>query len=461
MKNQEEPTWEEWVKTNISRGCDNKEIEKILVANGFRIEEAHSLTKTYSQKSTDIEPLTAAPPQTQLHKKVGELFLPHAQRIDSTKAEIYRINGFLSVLECTQLVALIRNNSSRSTTTEDGVSNFRTSQTCDLTAIGHPLIDEIDKRICRYMGIDPGSSEPIQGQWYDVGQQFKEHTDYFEVGSKTYAHHVGNLGQRSWTFMIYLNTTRAGGATRFPSLGERFQPSAGTAILWNNYAENGELNPETLHVGEPVEQGYKAVVTKWFRNNGPRTNYIKQANEYLPPLTTRGFLQTKLPKQLHKNLFDYYRHKKALAAIEAIPNSVQHTKNMPPTKIIELPETLRKEVFTTLQPLLEAWAGDYLIPTFVHGIREYQRGSTLDICRDDLDSNVVSVVLNIDQNIESQWPLYIEDHYYKPHKLFLKPGEMMFYEGGRLAHGRPDPLLGDSYANVFVHFKRYDDVGYS
>jgi prolyl 4-hydroxylase len=57
------------------------------------------------------------------------------------------------------------------------------------------------------------------------------------------------------------------------------------------------------------------------------------------------------------------------------------------------------------------------------------------------------------QQLNRDWPLCIEDNSYRQHWLLLKPGDMVFYEGGRLLHGRPEPLDGQAYANIFCHFK--------
>ena len=49
--------------------------------------------------------------------------------------------------------------------------------------------------------------------------------------------------------------------------------------------------------------------------------------------------------------------------------------------------------------------------------------------------------------------LFIEDHNQKKHEVFLDPGEVLFYESAKLLHGRPYPLKGKSYANIFCHYK--------
>jgi len=104
--------------------------------------------------------------------------------------------------------------------------------------------------------------------------------------------------------------------------------------------------------------------------------------------------------------------------------------------------------------MVEAWIGDYLEPTYVYGIREYRNGAKLKEHRDRLKTHVAGVIINVDQDVNQDWPLVIDDHHYRQHQVLLKPGEMVFYESARLTHGRPDSFDGQRVANIFVHFKR-------
>ena len=102
---------------------------------------------------------------------------------------------------------------------------------------------------------------------------------------------------------------------------------------------------------------------------------------------------------------------------------------------------------------MEDWSDVALEPTYVYGIRTYYRGSKLEPHRDRENTHIISAILNISQQVDEEWPLEIEDHMYRKHRIFLRPGEMLLYEGGRLQHGRPSPLQGSFFANIFVHYK--------
>jgi prolyl 4-hydroxylase len=147
---------------------------------------------------------------------------------------------------------------------DTGIANFRTSETCDLDW-RDPLVAEVDRRIAELLGLSLTASEPLQGQRYAPGQEFKPHTDTFEPGGYDFYVYTTDTGQRTWTAMIYLNEPEDGGATRFKTIGKTVQPETGKLLAWNNLLPNGRPNPATLHQGMRVRRGTKYIVTKWFR----------------------------------------------------------------------------------------------------------------------------------------------------------------------------------------------------
>ena len=188
------------------------------------------------------------------------------QRAPSAKIELFQCRGFLSAELCEELIALIDAGRRPSTIADDnGDSYFRTSETCDLSA-SEPAVQRLEAMLLELNGIDPAHGEPVQGQRYAVGQEFKAHTDYFTPDGLDFHKFCSVAGQRTWTFMIYLNEVVAGGATRFKMVGKTFQPEAGKLLCWNNRRPDGSVNPNTLHHGMKVRKGVKYVITKWYRD---------------------------------------------------------------------------------------------------------------------------------------------------------------------------------------------------
>jgi prolyl 4-hydroxylase len=245
--------WLGWVQLNLARGCSAIELRQILAKNGF---SAAAISQAFEAAVTRRE-----------SANVGARFVDGAQRHPSDKVELYTVENFLTPLECKRLVELVVAKLRRSTisTPPGGESDqtFRTSRTCDLVD-GNPIVTDLDSKISKCIGIDLTLAEPTQGQRYEVGNQFKTHTDFFksyELGKFA----TETLGQRSWTFMVYLDEPVAGGETIFPDVDLSIRPRTGMAVAWNNLLPSGAPNEATKHQGSPIRFGHKTVITKWFR----------------------------------------------------------------------------------------------------------------------------------------------------------------------------------------------------
>ena len=187
------------------------------------------------------------------------------QKVPSPKLHLYIKRAFLTPEECMRVIALIDSKRRPSTIADDlGDSLFRTSETCDLDST-LPEVAALERRIAQLTGLDLAHGEPIQGQRYATGQEFKAHTDYFEPDGPDYLRYCALSGQRTWTVMIYLNEPEAGGATRFKAIDKTVQPETGKLLAWNNLSPEGRVNGNTLHHGMKVRAGTKYIITKWFR----------------------------------------------------------------------------------------------------------------------------------------------------------------------------------------------------
>jgi prolyl 4-hydroxylase len=193
---------------------------------------------------------------------------PRVQRVPALALDLFILRGFLDADCCAALIARIDERRRPSEIADDvGIANFRTSETCDLDW-RDPVVGEVDRRIAELLGLPLSASEPLQGQRYAPGQEFKPHTDTFEPGGYDFYRHTAESGQRTWTAMIYLNQPEDGGATRFKTIGKTIPPETGKLLAWNNLLPDGRPNPATLHQGMKVRRGTKYVLTKWFRERG-------------------------------------------------------------------------------------------------------------------------------------------------------------------------------------------------
>lgn len=192
---------------------------------------------------------------------------PLVQRVPVDNLQLYVFIDFLGQRDCQILIDKIDSNAVPSAlykgTEQQG---FRTSSSCNLNR-WDPDIARIETKMTQVLGIDNNFAETMQGQRYQVGQEFKAHHDFFHIGEEYWKQEGPAGGQRSWTAMIFLNNVPDGGATEFPHVKIGIRPQAGTMLMWNNMNPDGTMNYKSLHTGTPVKAGVKHIITKWYRQN--------------------------------------------------------------------------------------------------------------------------------------------------------------------------------------------------
>ncbi|WP_017444890.1 prolyl hydroxylase family protein [Gayadomonas joobiniege] len=259
MKQVLPPDWLNWLQENLQRGCALAELIDILRKNQFsEIAIKQALVSAKGQKKPTIT----------LHKQLqavsNVLDASLAERLSAQNLQLYCQDQFLAKNDCAHLIELIKRNSHPSQlASETSDTAFRTSRTCDLGILDDAVVAKVDQKISRFLGLPTGYGEVMQGQHYRVGEEFKAHTDYFDADELIY--HGGQMGQRTFTVMIYLNDVIDGGETYFVHSKLALKPVQGRALIWNNLTLDGALNGASLHQGKPVLCGEKFIITKWFR----------------------------------------------------------------------------------------------------------------------------------------------------------------------------------------------------
>lgn len=474
--------WKVWIWKNVGEGCSKEVLFKVLLDSGFSADVIEreldyqaltpldDLVKPLAELDVEVsDPAIAEIPEPSLESgsnsvrsaheglldEAYQVYLPRAKRLDSEKIELYTVDHFFSSDECDKLCKIIEQNKERSSTTNHGtvtVSHYRTSESANLSLLRDEFVDELDMRLSRYMGFNWTYGEGLQGQSYSEGEEFKLHLDAMDNDDPS----IEKIGQRTWTFMLFLNDVKEGGETQFPHLDLEISPSKGKAVIWRNLDLSGKPNPYALHAGKPVSKGAKVVITKWFRQKGEGVKHIKEPGEYLPTYTSNDFQKVKIPEKTYKKILDFYKSQvdqEVQATDEAtdIDEFIKSEKGKA-SSMYELPPALRSQILVELKPILAGWSGMHLLPSAVYGIRTYHRGAALKTHLDTYNTHIISANLNIAQNVDSPWTLEIEDSFYRTHKIHLKPGEMLLYESARLHHSRAEPLDGESFSNVFVHY---------
>ena len=180
---------------------------------------------------------------------------------------------------------------------------------------------------------------------------------------------------------------------------------------------------------------------------------FKTTHKAIPSYTEVGFLKDKLDVHLLSKIRTFYNENQQHLKTEVVAGGyIETDSKQSASETIELTDDLRNEIHSSLLKKAESWSGIKLLPTYVYGIRIYNRGAKLNPHRDREETHIIGVIINIAQEVEQDWPLEIEDHQGKKHQLILKPGEIILYESALLDHGRPSPLEGKKFVNVFCHY---------
>jgi len=170
------------------------------------------------------------------------------------------LGNVLSDDECDELIRLAKDRMKRSkigSTRE--VDPIRTSSGMFFANNENDLIATIEKRITKIMNVPVEHGDGLQILQYLPGQEYKAHTDYFLPTSQA------AKNNRISTIVIYLNNVDQGGETVFPHLKLSVTPQKGTAVYFEYFYEDENINKLTLHAGAPVINGEKWVATQWMR----------------------------------------------------------------------------------------------------------------------------------------------------------------------------------------------------
>jgi prolyl 4-hydroxylase len=438
------PDWEEWIDLNLRLGnCKQIMFQKSLDA-GY----SHALLK----RKIGIDYIASE--KQQLNVAVA---LRTAQKLNARNLEIYRIDNFLTENECAEIMAVINASELTSSTTYNAsnpteriVNADRTSKTCYFGG-RNTLISDVESRMCKTLGINNRHAEQIQGQKYEVGQEFRFHTDYFDPELLKKDNSIN--GQRTWTFMVYLNNVAEGGYTSFPLAFCSSAPKMGTALVWNNL-HSSAVNAFSSHCGMPIIRGEKYILTKWFKETEINCSIPNEICEhhFLPIFHPIGFEKVRMQLDCVNAVKRWIVDHDNEWTDEVLMELGMKSKHL---NIHNVPAELLNDLRDTFNDILVKWI-EYktqLVHTATYGIHKYLRGSHLANHYDKKNTHVISAIIHLDDVSDKPWNLYIEDHHFRPHNITMEYGDIVLYESTTCLHGRPEPFEGDSHCNMYIHFK--------
>ena len=326
---------------------------------------------------------------------------------------------------------------------------------CDCTKI----VMALKKRVAKHLNVPVINIEPVQAQVYGVGGKFDDHFDGFQYDNlMKFGLHSGN---RIKTLMVYLNFDLEGGATTFPNINQSHMPFTGTAVAWDNLNDKGEVDIRSKHKGERVAVGKKYILTFWARENeydGMEDNrlYAEYAEEQrgLPPKYSNAeYHVIDTPHAVTNILTSVMMNEKGKGHSEGGIKEITGA-----TKIYSLDDysAQRDKIHEIYLPIAERLSGQKLEPTYIYGLREYKNGAILKAHRDRKSTHQVS--FSVTYFKDHDWPIELELENKKLYPIELKVGQSLYYEGARQRHSRITPFKGNSYINMFVHYKVKENV---
>ncbi|HYS64105.1 MAG TPA: 2OG-Fe(II) oxygenase [Paraburkholderia sp.] len=277
--------WEEWLVSNVTRGCSMDSMIDAMVQAGFATGAAHTAVHdAFGRKpanaaagATEAVLAKAAPHTYQYDESPvtrGNVIRAHDRDVRvlmrCERPELIVFADVLSPEECGEMIERSRHRLKRSTivdpaTGKEDVIRNRTSEGIWYQRGEDAFIEQMERRISSLMNWPVENGEGLQILRYGTTGEYRPHFDYFPPDQPGSVVHTAQGGQRVATLVIYLNDVLDGGETIFPEAGISVAAKQGGAVYFRYMNGSRQLDPLTLHGGAPVLGGEKWIMTKWMR----------------------------------------------------------------------------------------------------------------------------------------------------------------------------------------------------
>jgi len=177
--------------------------------------------------------------------------------------------------------------------------------------------------------------------------------------------------------------------------------------------------------------------------------------------TENGFKLIKTPEKVWTLISDFWEKNKHTQGNENWGKGNTYVNHWDsPTTMVSVENTglrgggssLKNHIWTAAKDTLQEWTGEELTQCSLYGIRVYHEGAVLGTHVDRLPL-VSSAIVNVAQDVDEPWPIEVIGHDGRAHNVTMEPGDMVLYESHSVLHGRPFPLKGRFFANIFIHFE--------
>ena len=233
---------------------------------------------------------------------------------------------------------------------------------------------------------------------------------------------------------------------------------------YNGIRQTKSVNPMKAYFAKRYEKHIQGCYDKYsFRecdaNERARLEMSLDQPSHQHNYTKIGFMKRRLPDNVFTKLKEFYQENQEKEKIEAWPRGNTYVNHWEaPTYMVSFEDSsirngyaLKKMLWDEVRPIIQEWTGQEIVESSLYGIRVYKNNSVLATHVDRLPL-VSSCIIQVAQDINEPWPVEVIGHDGKAHNVTMEPGDMVLYESHTVLHGRPFPLNGNFYANVFVHY---------
>ena len=178
--------------------------------------------------------------------------------------EVVETPFLLSSDECQRIIKLASDKLVTALTVGEQIDGYRTAEYCWLNEDDDPILFWIQDYISKQTGLPIENQESPHIVRYSVGGEYKEHHDWFDEDDVEHRSEIGPSGNRTHSYIVYLNDDFEGGETEFIKLEQIVKPQIGKGLMWTNM-KDGKCLDESLHAGLPVTKGVKWILIIWIR----------------------------------------------------------------------------------------------------------------------------------------------------------------------------------------------------
>jgi hypothetical protein len=191
------------------------------------------------------------------------------------------VERFASPSECAWMIGLARPRVARATVFDRKLGCATYDEARTNSAVLFNIIETdlvllvLRARIAATCGVPTNALEETNVLHYAQGEEFRAHYDFLDTRHPGFKRELLDQGQRSLTFLVYLNDDFVGGETSFPNLGWSFRGRTGDALLLANVDRSGAPDSKTLHAGLAPSQGEKWLLSQWIRKRpGAQNSHV-------------------------------------------------------------------------------------------------------------------------------------------------------------------------------------------